>query len=389
MARRPSTTELVALTVTLVGPMALYVAHRQQRQPAETPLAMSVDEPTMAQRPVAPVIPVAEPSEHASYDRASSPAGDGGELEFALMSGGRLVLQTEVPAAWGKGEIRAKAARADWASEGWAEEYLYAEKDVDPDRLAPHLRELEGTAVDLYGPGGKVCTARLGALAVVAEVNGDAYGYYEDGDLDEEGKATTAGGRKIRRRVWRNAERWLMADLEAGEDCAGALFGRSSALPAPSLLTPRRQSVAQRVKADFLAGASDALESRYRTFRESEVEAEEAASWPAWPQFVRDTYERRVYVDGAGEARAVYQLVGDVESTCGWGFGDYYSRIDAKDPGTAGLSESSLMAPPSLMVDIDGDGRFELLTGGYDTALHDADGNYVMSAERPFEGCPC
>jgi len=175
----------------------------------------------------------------------------------------------------------------------------------------------------------------------------------------------------------------------AGNDaCEGALFGRGSALPAPKMLTPRKGTVARSVKDGFLANAAVELRADYETYIEaSDLESGES---PDWASLVKTTYGRTVYVDGAGRPTFVYQRVGDYDSSCGDGFGDYHSDLSGlSSAAPRRVPAQRFHTAPALLIDADGDGKFEVIGGDYDVTYYDEDGDYLYTAQRPYEGCPC
>lgn len=383
MARRKSTVELVAYTVAVAGPLALYLAHRGGEEVAE-PLEMAGApvEPVVARD--VPVIPEAQQPAVAPLTPVS--AVNGAELPFALVAVGGLLLEREVPRGWGKGPVGA-GDRSE--PEGWMEDYQYGEKPADLDVVPARYAALVGKRVDLYGQAGKVCDAEITGLVVAAEINGDAYYVFDDVTTDDEGKVTPSQGRALRRRIYDRADRWLLAELDSKSgDCSDALFGRGAALPAPAMLTPRQTSVARKVKDDFLAEAGKDLRASYEEYRGGVAE-EDSATWPVWDRFVQDTYGRTVYVDGAGEKVLVYQVVGDTESTCGDGFGSAYATMTSLRAERPKVPEFNTWTAPAVLVDADGNGAFETIGGDYETTYYDDQGEYVGTAQRPFEGCPC
>jgi hypothetical protein len=350
---------------------------------AEPVTVERVDAPTTEPAPVAPA-PVAP---------APAPSLEG-RLPFVFVNEAGLVLHTAADPAWGTGRLLAHAGPGEYR----------AAKRVDVAKLPDALWAQRGRTFDVYGASGKLCTARLGELSVLAQHNGPSLFEVFNGSMDtiewgsEDEDPTAAFERQthtrkqIRAKVWSSTTLgddsvWLVAELVSDRSCEGGLWARDAELPPPAVLHRAEgplpitlQRIAAHAASDTLAAAKLAYEEWRNGFPADErptllwstIEEEHPASATAW-------------IDEGGTPRLVELDFGYTEDGCG----DFpETRISSVDRVVDGEFEPTTHAiAPVAVFDVDLDGRYELL---YDTSLA-SDTPALAEAWILFEEfyCPC
>lgn len=251
-----------------------------------------------------------------------------------------------------------------------------------------------GRVFDLYGPQGKVCTARLGDLSVLAQhdgptqfdlFNGDDYsdGAWEDFEANSPSAAQT------RAQVWSLAQDraqdmrasvWLVAEIVGDAPCEGALWARDSELPPPILLeaSDEPSPLAQRRIAEHEASEELAqVRDDYASFL-AELDDQLRDDYGTWQQLVTEHPAKvRTWSDDDGTAHFVELHFGTSEGSCGDG---HYSEIHAIDAVVDGAFVSvDGQANPVAIFDADLDGSFERLYAG------DSDGDQWSSTSLVSE----
>ncbi|MEX1367630.1 MAG: hypothetical protein AB1Z98_31160, partial [Nannocystaceae bacterium] len=366
MARR--TAELVVGMALMVGPLAYALT----LEPVTETELVVVHEPSLGELsarpepvvPLAPVAPVIEPVEDAPEPPPR--AVDEDLIAFAYVNEAGLVLSNEAEAAWGKGRLRRHAGPGQFR----------AAKRADARVVPESMWAQRGRSFDLYGPQGKVCTARLGELSVLAQhdgptefdlFNGDdyAYGAWEDFEANSPSAAQT------RAQVWSLAEDgtqdmrasvWLAAEIIGDAPCEGALWARDSELPPPILLeaSDEPSPLGQRRIAEHEASEELAqIRDDYETFL-AELDEQWRGDYGTWDRLAKEHPAKvRTWSDDDGTAHFVELHFGTSEGNCGDG---HYSEIHAIDAVVDGAFESvEGPADPVAIFDADLDGRFERL----------------------------
>lgn len=249
----------------LLGPLAYALTLTSEMVHECSPLEASAVDPRMS-------IEIVEPAELEPVERREQPEPvavpieieptpetevdlESERMPFMFVTDVGVVLSTEAKSSWATGRLFEPRGTATHR----------AAKRADASAIPAEFWAQRGREFDVYGADGKVCTARLGELRVVAQYEG--YGVagilgneWHDRDPAE---ASTA---EIREGLWKRGALWLVASLESDERCKGALWIRDAALPAPTIL--RRSSE-----------PTPASEARIRAFEASEELAETERSY--------------------------------------------------------------------------------------------------------------
>lgn len=305
-----------------------------------------VDEPseiveTLSPAPEPEQASAPEPEQAPAPNSASAPEPAPGSWstssELLPLFGGRVLLTTDARPGWAEGPMR--AGHFNQSHETWT-----LERHVDRDALPLELRAYADMQVDLYGPTGQLCSARLSRdLFIEAHVLDDHGVKWDDLGLNAE------------------ATLLLLTEIIGPPDCiAKALWARDASLPAPRVLVP----------ADTRTHAK-LLRREHRRVLESEVGAKlerdldayatdiETASYATpWAEF--SVGRRAVWVDDTGAPQVVTLDFGShAYAPCIW-HGPTLSvvRSLAHDED---LTPGSSQPAPLAIVDADLDGRWELL----------------------------
>ena len=322
---------------------------------------------------------------------------DDGGLAFALVHRTHVILSQAAEPDWSHGPFA--SAGDDPLDQGYAP-HLVARRDADVDALPADIRAALGSRVDVYGAVGKICEATLGEAEVMAAFHGEwpppgvdisselLDPYREDLDVPN------GIVERARAEVYDTEPRWLLARLELPDGCDGGLFVRSAHLPAPLLWAARPGNVQRAHRDRFLTRADAAMRDHYQAYLRSwEDTFDHTDDVPSWEELRRESYRRRVYRDGGGEARVAFQFTGDAESECGGGFGMYASELRRlRDPDAPPLVEAGVLRrAPLALVDSNGDGTMELLIESHGDGIEwiDPASARSMATERPWFGCGC
>lgn len=396
MVRRAA--ELVVGTGLLLGPLA-YALTLEPEVQTEVVVIQEAPTPALAERsePVVPTVepaPAPPPAPAIETATAEPPLGSD-RIDFALVNEAGLVLSTEADAAWGTGRLRRHSGPG----------HFRAAKRANGRTVPAELWAQRGRTFDLYGTEGKVCTARLGELDVLAQHDGpsefylfhpDEMGDWEVFESDPPSKA------EVRQRVWSLAEHdepetsvtpWLVAEIISDEPCKGALWARDSELPPPALLHPSEEPsplterrLAQHESSTELAETRASYEDFYR-----HLDDEEREYYGTWERLSREHPATvRSWLDDEGQAHFLELHFGSYEGSCGEG---YYAEITALDAveGEA-IVPSGNTANPVMIFDADLDGRFEVLY------LHEGEGSGGTLVSETLDrwwsidavfSCPC
>ena len=280
-------------------------------------------------------------------------------LPFAFVTKAGLVLDASADPDWGTGSLRKHAGPGEFR----------AAKRADAAKIPAGIWAQRGRTFDLYGATGKVCTARLGQLSVVAQHDGptdyDLFAWEGGPELDyEEFEADPPSARKIRSRVWKHPEstKWLVAEILGDGSCKGAIWARDAALPPVAVLQPsdKETDLTRRRVAELEASDAYAETRReYEDFR-ADLDPESLQYYGPWST-IETQYPAKVrtWRDAGGEARFVEVDFGEDEEGCGEGF---YTRITSLDAVVDGaFEETSRSIEPVTIFDLDADGSFEML----------------------------
>ncbi len=291
-------------------------------------------------------------------DQEARPAPEPGELAFVFTAGGSTWMrisdidENQIPPPHGRPHLH--------ESEG----AITAIAMLDPEQTPRRLRAWKGRRVVVDGR----CSATVTGLAVVSRLVGDP-GYAPDG-ADDQWTAVSA---------FRNGRQMIAARLDG---CAGSWARDAERSPVALPQSLKAARAVKAARADLLASAPA---------------AEVAAEW------------RDAGLDGDWRTRAAITGRAVRHPTTGVTWVFVHARLDGGcgDPEASfagwyqvgddgALTRVAVQSLPvhtvDQLVDLDGDGRFELLgkdSLGLDTILVDADGRAIDSLELPFYGCPC
>jgi hypothetical protein len=174
--------------------------------------------------------------------------------------------------------------------------------------------------------------------------------------LDEETDAVREA--IVSRLGWQYGQQLLVASLRSDSSCAGALWARDAELVTPQILVPSRASADELdyEARERLLASSDFADVR----RQLEGAFEEPVP------LEEDAISVRVWRDHLGRARRVDATLFTHEP-----WGESYpllvqlSSVDGSERPTT----SRIDARPSAMFDLEGDGRFESISGDWDEGL--------------------
>ncbi|MFO7565216.1 MAG: hypothetical protein R6X02_21405 [Enhygromyxa sp.] len=298
---------------------------------------------------------------------------------FLFVTDAGVVLSTEAEQAWGKGKLFEPKGHVSYR----------AAKRAEPTAIPSALWSMRGRSFDLYNHEGKLCTARLGELRVLAQYDGWGLGgvlgdEWYDEDPERASKA------EIREGLWQREDLWLVAEIESPDSCEGALWARDAELPPPKLL--RRSTDPNSVSEARLAAfsRSEELAETERGYRAeyAALDPETREYYPGWDELVaQQGASAWSWLDEHGRPQLVGLEFGAESEGCG---DPLHSRITALDHVRG--DEFVPVAHghwPIAVFDADLDGQLELLYA-------DIDGQRLASATLQAYAlveedwyCPC
>lgn len=375
----------------VLGPLVYAVS--LDREPVietcEAPAVVSVED-CVAQPPTTePVpVPVVEPAIEIEATPEPEPVDPSTLAQLLPVTANGIVLSLDAEAKWSTGRFYEPPGDASFR----------VAKRAAIEKLPEQLSSWSARSFDLYGPEGKLCTARVSNLHVISQYDGwGIYGLVEDeqdsSDLDTYERPSDIPPSRWRTRVWRTQPHWLVGEFESDGDCSGALWARDAALPAPTVLRPSDapNPVADARVATFEHSTELAeLRREYRAWYAALPE--EAKEWePSWSKLARENPASvRSWTDGAGVHVLELSFGSDSEG-CGDGYDAELTAVDLVKPGrfVATEHETGIAA----VFDADLDGRWELLyEPSYDTEARVVSETqalrYSFSIDRDWE-CPC
>lgn len=379
--------DTAAYVLALAGPMLLaagFMANHRCEDAAdpgirpETPVklvAMPVPVPRAVAVPQEVKVPVV----------VAPTVREGAVGSAVLVHDGRLVFTTDVQDEWATGPVTADPEFKDDL------ENVRAIRALDRDALNPELVSALSGSYDVYGRDGKVCTTTVNDPHLAAEYFGwesydELWEVWDDYDEEPSPAAIAKAVKKVRPKVWKNEERWLVAELP--EECEGGLWARHSTLPDPELLEVTHGNTSESRKAFKKLLASEdmqMMQGEFEAFRADEMEEGYEEFDVPWTKFTRKTRNVHNWSDASGEVKVVSVESGAYEICSAFYFYDgvtYFTGGDA-------FEDIEFVGMPTAVFDADGDGRYErIVTGEYGVTLTDGHGD-VRSAEVYLQGCPC
>ncbi len=351
--------------VEVPGPCAEPVADASvEPPPPAAGLAMQA-EPASAPAPEAEAEPAPAPAPEAEPALAPEPSD---RVPFAFVNEAGLVLSTAANPAWGTGRLRAHDGPGQFR----------AAKRVDVARIPEALLAQRGRTFDLYGADGKVCTARLGELSVLAQHDGPSlyevfHGSMDAAEWDEDEEdpieafeRQTHAPREIRAKVWSSTTDgddsvWLVAEIVGDAPCEGALWARDAELPPPAVLHRAREPLpilAERVAAHEASATLATAKVAYAQWLRDRPE--DARPTTAWADIEREhPAAAKAWLDEAGVPRLTELDFGYVEDGCGDFPETSITSVDVVVDGRFEPTEHVI--DPVAVFDADLDGRYELL----------------------------
>lgn len=365
----------------LLGPLAYALTLAPEPAPEPVVLecpAASADQPELAQPPREQPPRAIEPEvvpEPVVINEAPKPKA---LAEFLFVTDAGVVLSTEAEQSWGAGKLFEPKGLATYR----------AAKRADPNAIPSQLWSMRGRTFDLYGPEGRVCTARLGELRVIAQYDGWGLG----GVLGEEWfdrDPTEATKQQIREGLWQLDDHlWLVAEIESIDDCEGALWARDAELPPAKLL--RRSEVPNHATAARLAlFESEELVELERSYRAEYAATDEfiRKHYPSWEQLLAEYGSKAwSWVDEHGRPHLVGLEFGRPPEPCD----PLFSRVTALDlvhgPDFVAIPFDH---SPAAVFDVDFDGQWERLYSHWGSyTLTSATVEAYAYIEEDFM-CPC
>ncbi|KIG15928.1 hypothetical protein DB30_05119 [Enhygromyxa salina] len=279
---------------------------------------------------------------------------------------GRVLLSTDGRPHWGMGP-------ALYSDSSRYHEKWQIERAADPTALPPELRKFAGATLDLYGPGGRVCTVKIDALTVEAHLSMQ----YIDGQyelLDD-----TALWQALSNEADYEVAILVVGSFAADPRCATAVWARDASLPAPEVLVlaPVEDHAALLADEQRRALESDAGIEFTRAYQSYVVNPEYAEDAEPWSSV--SAGRRQVWVDSAGAARFVAFSFGEYRfAPCHW-LGPVHGHVRQIDEDRDTEADTSPNPLPVAVFDANGDGDYEFLfiedSGEFDLV-------HVISATR-------
>ncbi|GEM_PF-4397791 len=339
-------------------------------------------------------------SESSHSSDAQAALAPGRALEFAFVSELGVILQDEVAPtdveAWTYGRIYEVPGEVQYS----------VGRTVDLLALPEGLRLHRGRRFDLYGAEGRVCSATVGDLSLVAQYGGYTlegvlgYDILDSLPVDVDGEPIIPEAR-VRQAIWESQPHWLMGELRAGPDCpsdlggAGLLWARDASLPPPTVLRASDEPnvlTEARARAFSSSDAFAALEADYRSYYAG-LDADYRRYNSSWEEIARDNpLELISWLDAAGDPRLLELHFGVDDESCGDGHDASADSLELVV--SAGLEPTGFGSYPSAVFDINADGHYELLYesgSGWGRELVSLDGETELRALYIEEDwmCPC
>jgi hypothetical protein len=304
--------------------------------------------------PVVPVAPSAssEPSPSQIVEAepaATPPAAD--PAAARPLHDGRIVVSGDADPNWATGP--ALLVEPNGYHEKWLIERELHGTSTDLLRYA-------GMSLDLYGPGGRVCTAVIDKLTVEGHVAMEDVGGHEaHPDAETLWKALSSG---------ETTHSVLLIGTFTSPPCEGAVWARDANLAAPVVLVPGDpdKHAALLVAEHRRVLASEpgkALAAKYAEYADDpdNYDPEFPEDNPSWARYSEG--RREVWVDEQGTPRVVSINFGSHEfSPCHYQ-GPVYGVVRSLDGEGEDLFVGQIdhSPPPVAVFDADRDGRWELL----------------------------
>lgn len=272
-----------------------------------------------------------------------------GAFMLAVHHGGAtwVVLPGRVDPSWSEGDPTL-VERAD---------IVVTRRAAVPAALPPELAALLNADVRLFGPRSEVCSARVAELAVMRRVDPSAA---TEQRWDREGADAAAGQARLVASAWEAgaAGEMLVGRLDAeATACAGASWGRLSALPYPTSFVP----IPPPPQAAEHALASFRLLPSWRTLQRGFETATGTTGRP-WDEHGSSRPTATLWSDGTTQWVSMSQSI--ALGGCGQWRGELWALLEVEDDGLA--LRTDVTNPgyhvPVAATDADGDGTPDFVT---------------------------
>jgi hypothetical protein len=263
--------------------------------------------------------------------------------QFAFVIDGEVVVRMNPDEEWATGPAKIEKNRADSL-------LVRARRPVDPKKLPPEVAQLAGTPVRLMDARGVRCEAKLGGFLLRSRA-------WSDGAEEA---------------LWSTTGTFLVARIEGDRKaCAGATWARAATLPTPPIATAETPSgsLKARAMAAFRAlPESQAIQRRFATWT-ARNDRNAAQSW--FEGVKRHPTVRLINVKPAGptllSVSAAVNEGGCEDGVSGslWALWQVDGPPESPRLVLRNQPDESMTMEPTVAVDVDGDGRVELLFDGF------------------------
>ena len=368
---------LLLLGVAASAPVALGIAMHQEHEAMKRPATACEVAAVAVPTPIAIATPVAQAPEPEAAAALPIPLVYGETFAWVEHLGGpHVVLATDVDERWIGGSARVLDPES-------------LRRPVDLDRLPDEIAARLGATVRAYSVDGEVCTGTIGAPFLHAAATD-----WETAIGEPEARTDRAEW------LWIEGRRLLVAPLDGAGDCKGAIWARAADLAPPTFPTEiERPSKTQVQKARRGWLQTDPIRTASVDFDEWIVgtgTSQDEASGRR-PR-LRDRLTSSAWdLHEDGVDMVVLDLDGPELGGCG-GFPNAWGLALVEEDGA---SVQRILHGRSGrvigLVDVDGDGVSELLTGpregweGHELLRVDGDDLATVTtlADVPYFGCPC
>lgn len=301
-----------------------------------------------------------------------------------------VVLHSGAPAGWARGALELLAEGPP----------VKVRSAVDESKLPESYRAFLGKPLQLVGPTGPLCTAKVKGFALLHRV--DAYpesvAIWQGKDAGSDGKRRRQASATIAREAWAMGEtrHLLIAELELGGAACGKLGAPGGPTWARAATEPTLKIRPAQVATAAWQQAALAQARKLPEYVRLQTEYTERGTEPRkahWEAAYDDRPEVRVMERGDG-TRLLSVLLAARGGCADFG-GTLWAVWEVKGgPGRDAsykllLASTSSVGIPAAAVDIDGDGREELLTNDGILRRRGERLGELEELEIPSFICPC
>lgn len=345
--------------------------------PVPMPEAGPLSEPAPEPAPEPVPVPEAEPPAPFTY-------GTSFAFVVEIEGAAHLVLAPEAEPDWAAGPLTALG------------EYGVRRR-VDRTMVPPALlAHLDGT-FDVYETDGRSCRGRLGEPFLYADASGDLLWDTEE-TYDDAEDLTTASPR-VRKVVWEEGRRLLVAPLEGTGACGDARWARDARLPAPVLPIaverPSKLHVQEARRAYLRTEPLRAAAAEFDTY--AQQERDDSGNLLPVAKLQHRLQSTAFTIGTAGVRAVLLDVDGPEFGGCGGLANNWGLALVAGEGATVDRIVPGAYGQPEMLVDLDADGSPEVLSaprydgGGWSLhTVHDeAFEDLATMSDMPYFGCPC